>query len=453
MSEEDDDPTVSEQDRASADGGHGERPIGRSAGGGRADAGAATPGSISEGVTLELEVLTDRGAVEALRPAWRLLAEAAAATPFEHPDWLVPWFDAYGPPDEPLVLAWRRGDDLVGVVPLLAQGRGSRLRAGTDLVLWGGRGPLLRGFVDVVARAVDRPAVEAAFLRWLAAGEAGWRLLHLLRLPPGSKTDPAIRRAAAAEGWRVVDLTGVVRSTTYVIDLPADADGWQRYLGPKARHNMRREVRLFGKRRAGRYERWTAPEAADAVVDELRRLLGERWGAAEGYFRVDPRFDGFLRTALRALLARNVAYVDVAVEPAGPVGLLVTFVVARAAAAVLIGLRPDHELAPLSIGKNLFDASIGEAVARGAATYDFLWVGGYKETFWHATPRRTTSLVVGRGRIGRLLSRSIELRRVRLPRYLGRLRSAAEEGGGRSPTGRAAARRGEDAAEVVDGEP
>ncbi|HWP64024.1 MAG TPA: GNAT family N-acetyltransferase [Candidatus Binatia bacterium] len=368
---------------------------------------------------LELEIVTDRDAVEALRPAWRELAEAAAATPFQHPDWLVPWFEAYGAPDTPLVLAWRRGGDLVGLVPLLATGGRAWFSPGAELLLWGGRGPLLRGFVDLLAAEGERPAVEAAFLDWLAGAEPDWRLLHLLRLPPGSTTDPAIRRAAAAEGWRVVELTGVVRSTTYVIDLPADTDGWQRWLGPKARHNMRREVRLFGKRRGGRYERWTDPAVTDAVVDALRRFMGERWGAAEGYFRVDPRFDGFLRTALRALLARNVAYVDVAVEPAALAGLLVTFVVGRAATAVLIGLRGDPELAPLSIGKNLFDASIGEAVRRGATTYDFLWVGGYKEAFWHARPRRTTSLVVGRGRLGRLLGRSIELRRVLLPRLFG----------------------------------
>jgi CelD/BcsL family acetyltransferase involved in cellulose biosynthesis len=379
--------------------------------------GAASTGPTAPG--LELEVLAGQGAISALEGAWRELVEAAAATPFEHPAWLLAWLEAYGEPGEPRVLAWRQGPELVGVVPLLVVPGATPLR-GLDLVLWGGRGPLLRGFVDLVARPEVRPAVEASFAAWLGGGEPDWRLLHVLRLPPGSSTASLLRRTAAARGWRAVELTGVVHSTTYVIDLPSDADGWQRFLGPKARHNMRREVRLFGKRRGGRYERWVDPAATDEVVDALRRFMGERWGVAEGYFRADPRFDGFLRTALRGMLGAGAAYVDVAVEPAGLAGVLVTFVVGRAAAAVLIGLRSDPELAPLSIGKNLFDASIAEAVARGAATYDFLWVGGYKEAFWHATPRRTTSLVVGRGRLGRLLGRAVELRRVSLPRLLGR---------------------------------
>lgn len=400
------------------------------AGAGVAEGGGSAP--------LSLEIVTDRAGLERLRDAWRTLAEAAAATPFQHPDWLLPWFEAYGAPDPPLVLAWRRGRELVGLIPLLVVRR-RRPVSGRDLLLWGGRGPLLRGFVDVLARPGDRAAVEADFLAWLGAPEPGWQLFHLLRLPPASSTGATLRSAAAERGWRVVDLTGVVRSTTYVIDLPADPEGWQRYLGPKARHNMRREVRLFGKRRGGRYERWTDPAASDEVVDALRRFMGERWGAAEGYFRVDPRFDAFLRDALRAMLGSGAAYVDVAVEPSGLAGVLVTFVVGRAAAAVLIGLRPDPELAPLSIGKNLFDASIGEAVARGAATYDFLWVGGYKEAFWHATPRRTTSLVLCRGRLGALFGAAIEVRRIVLPTLLGRRpgasgRSDAAAGAGSEST-------------------
>ena len=45
---------------------------------------------------------------------------------------------------------------------------------------------------------------------------------------------------------------------------------------------------------------------------------------------------------------------------------------------------------------------IGEAVRRGCHNYDFLWVGGYKESFWHAQPRHLESAMVGRGLIGRL---------------------------------------------------
>ena len=45
--------------------------------------------------------------------------------------------------------------------------------------------------------------------------------LSLLRLPPGSGTPGALDQLASREGWRSVSLTGVVRSTTYVIDLPA----------------------------------------------------------------------------------------------------------------------------------------------------------------------------------------------------------------------------------------
>jgi hypothetical protein len=47
---------------------------------------------------------------------------------------------------------------------------------------------------------------------------------------------------------------------------------------------------------------------------------------------------------------------------------------------------------------------IGEAVRRGCHTYDFLWVGGYKQSFWHAEPQHLDSAMVGRGLIGRPLA-------------------------------------------------
>ena len=42
--------------------------------------------------------------------------------------------------------------------------------------------------------------------------------------------------------------------------------------------------------------------------------------------------------------------------------------------------------------------------------YDFLWVGGYKESFWHATPRHLESAMVGRGVIGKVAAKVLASR-------------------------------------------
>ena len=63
----------------------------------------------------------------------------------------------------------------------------------------------------------------------------------------------------------------------------------------------------------------------------------------------------------------------------------------------MVAMTTDAVYRPFSLGKHLFDAGLAEAVRRGCRNYDFLWVGGYKESFWHATPRLLESAMVGRG--------------------------------------------------------
>ena len=57
---------------------------------------------------LEIEEATTMAALEALRPDWtKLWLRSPAATPFQSPAWLIPWWRHFGN-DELLVLAARR---------------------------------------------------------------------------------------------------------------------------------------------------------------------------------------------------------------------------------------------------------------------------------------------------------------------------------------------------------
>lgn len=369
---------------------------------------------------LEPERIDDAEAIAALAPEWRALAAEAARSPFESPDWLIPWWRAYGAREAtPCLLAWRAADRLVALLPLARRELRRLGRPVRELTLWGGGGSLLSGCVDLLARDADRPAALASFGAWLRAPGNEWDVLHFLRLPLGSTTAPALRDWARASGWRYLRLTGAFRSDTYQLDLPADAEGWRGHLGPKARHNMRRELRLYGRECDGAIERVADPAAADELVAALERLMGRHWGAGEKYFRDDPAFPGFAVEALRAMLASGSAYAFVARDREGVRACLVNFALAGRAVAVLIGVDHAHAFRPFSLGKNLFGAAIDEAVARGCRSYDFLWVGGYKETFWHAVPRTLESGLVGRGGSGAFVAAYAALRRLALPR-LGR---------------------------------
>jgi hypothetical protein len=78
--------------------------------------------------------------------------------------------------------------------------------------------------------------------------------------------------------------------------------------------------------------------------------------------------------------------------------------------ALLVAADDSDELRKYSLGKHVFKMGIGEAVRRGCHTYDFLWVGGYKQSYWHAEPRHLECAMVGRGLIGRPLARLLARR-------------------------------------------
>ncbi len=370
------------------------------------------------------EVLADPSAVEAIVPEWRELAAAAARSPFESPDWLVPWSRHYAGGARPRVLTWRVGGRLVGVAPLVASRTRQLAMALTELHFWAGFGPALRGQVDVLATDEHRTAVLAGLTGWLRDGSQRWDVLNALRLPAGSETPAALVAAGADAGWRTVRLTGVVRSVTYVIELPPDLDGWARHLGSKARHNMRTEENRFGRAR-GSFEQRTDPAVAVDAVDAIRRLMAARWGDEELDFGPDPAFEPFLVDAFGALLGAGAMWADIARDESGIRACLVTFALNGRAVALMMGVSYDDDVRRMSLGKGLFDRSISEAIRRGCSTYDFLWAGGYKESFWHAEPRTLESLVQGRGLRGAWVAEVARLRRVVLPGLVGRRRDGA----------------------------
>jgi CelD/BcsL family acetyltransferase involved in cellulose biosynthesis len=103
-----------------------------------------------------------------------------------------------------------------------------------------------------------------------------------------------------------------------------------------------------------------------------------------------------------ALVENGGAWVTVARDDAGIQGVLVSLAQNGYAMALTIAMTTDAAYKTFSLGKHLFDTGLAEAVRRGCRNYDFLWVGGYKESFWHATPRHLESAMVGRGFVGNL---------------------------------------------------
>ncbi len=349
-----------------------------------------------------MEVLTDLTAVEGLLPEWRALAASSARSALEAPDWQLPLARRYLTRYGIRFLTWRHGGELVGVAPLSLIADRPRIRPVRQLAWWGSVGPRMRGLSDVVATDDARADVLDSFAGWLRSNPE-WDVLRVVRPQFESPTTTRLRAEAPGAGWAYADYANL-RSTTYQVDLPNSAEGWEKHLGTKARKVMRWERRKFAER-GGEIVPFVPAEALGESLDTIERLLRERWGDGEVYFPRDPSFRGLVHEAIPALAERGDAWLTVARDDAGIQGVLVSVKQNGYGMALMVAMTSEAVYRPFSLGKHLFDVGLAEAVQRGCHNYDFLWVGGYKETFWHATPRLLESAMVGRGLLGRQVAR------------------------------------------------
>lgn len=348
------------------------------------------------------EVLTDLAAVEGLAADWRTLASSSARSALEAPDWLLPLARRYLTHYGVRFLTWRDSGDLVGVAPLSLIGDRPPLRPVRQLAWWGSVGPRMRGLVDIQAHEDARAAVLDSFCQWLRSNRE-WDVLRVLRPQFESVTPARLREESGRGGWTFAGYANL-RSTTYQLDLPATEDGWDKHLGSKSRKVMRWEMRKFAER-GGRVDAAVPANEVPAALDAVERLLRDRWGTNEVYFARDPSFHGLLHESIPLLAERGDAWLTVARDEDGIQGVLVSVEQNGYAMALMVAMTTEAVYRPFSLGKHLFDVGLAEAVRRGCHNYDFLWVGGYKESFWHATPRLLESAMIGRGVVGRPLAR------------------------------------------------
>ena len=346
--------------------------------------------------------------MESLLAEWRRLASSSARAALDSPDWLLPLARHYLTRYGVRLLVWRDGPELVGVAPLSLVADRPQVRPLRQLALWGTIGPRMRGLVDVLARDDLRPAVLDSFAEWLA-NNAEWDVLRVVRPQHDSATPALLRARAAGSGWSYAGYSNV-RSTTFQLDLPESAEGWEKHLGSKARKVMRWEMRKFTEFRNGRIEAAVAAADIGEALSAAERLLRARWGDSEVYFVPDPAFRSFVHESVTSMSDHDGAWVTVARDDEGIQGVLVSLAQNGWAMALTIAMTTDPAYGRFSLGKHLFDVGLAEAVRRGCHNYDFLWVGGYKESFWHATPRELESAMVGRGLIGRVAARVLARR-------------------------------------------
>jgi CelD/BcsL family acetyltransferase involved in cellulose biosynthesis len=146
-------------------------------------AGAARHSAVVEPLRAETSIevdtvcVTDLQSLETALSAgllaqWReVLERDSTASPFQSPDWCLPWYRCYGATHAPYVIVVKRSDRVVGVVPMAVELQTGFLRFASDT---------LADYQDVVAVPVFRHSVVSELVRSYVAGgfsnplQIGW---------------------------------------------------------------------------------------------------------------------------------------------------------------------------------------------------------------------------------------------------------------------------------------
>ncbi|HEX7048873.1 MAG TPA: GNAT family N-acetyltransferase [Longimicrobiales bacterium] len=307
---------------------------------------------------IEIEELTTLEALEALRPAWtELWRGVLTATPFQSPQWLIPWWRHFR--GEALrVLALRRAGRLVGVAPLyILCEPGSGLRRLLPLGI--GNSDYLDPLLEPEAAA---PAANAV-LAWICAHADDWHRCELPQLRP----DSALLAAVAPHG--TVDRIAPAEPCP-VLALPATAAALEDALPPGMRDRIRYAVRRAG--RTGTIEVEAAtPHNLDALFDALLEVHRARW-ADRGRTGVldDDAVLRFHREAAPGLLSLGALRLYLLRIDGRPAAAYHGFLARTRAYYYLGGFDPAFRR--LGAGNLVVWHAIREAAREGAREFDFL---------------------------------------------------------------------------------
>ena len=295
-----------------------------------------------------------REALCQLEPEWReVLPQSFYPCVFFSPTWQRVWWEEFGEGRESVLLSVRRGDELVGVAPLMRED--GRLTFAGDTQIC--------DYMDITAVAGAEQAVLAAVLRSLLAEP--WEELALWALRDDSPTLKALPAVCADLG---LSLETEVEDVCPRVSLP---DSWEEYLqglSRKDRHELRRKLRKLPQGGPVGLDVLEAPADIDAALDDFLRLHGAA-RSDKAAFMTD-RMAHFFRRIVPAMAQEGLAE-------------MIFLTLSRVRVAGVLCFRSEGELllynsgydpayAGLSVGVLSKALALQRTIEEGRRRFDFL---------------------------------------------------------------------------------
>jgi CelD/BcsL family acetyltransferase involved in cellulose biosynthesis len=303
--------------------------------------------------------------LEALAAQWDALwRRSAAATPFQSPHWLLPWWKRFGSDAPHVIISSPAAGELDALAPLYI------LRdddSGESLGMFIGTG--VTDYLDILGTADDiLPAMTSA----------DCQMWDLQQLRPSSR----LLAAPLPEGWsdNVED-----QDPCPVLSIREAGAELERLLSTHARKKLRYCRRSL--ERLGRVSYETAtPESLDTLLTALFELHAARWQARNlpGVL-ADDIIQEFHRDVARSMLAAGALRLYAMRIDDRIAAVFYGFAHAGTVYYYLSGYDPSLE--KWSIGNVIVAHAIEEAVRDAATTFDFLRGAEEYKYSWGAKDR------------------------------------------------------------------
>jgi CelD/BcsL family acetyltransferase involved in cellulose biosynthesis len=314
--------------------------------------------------------------LERLAPQWQALwRRTPNATPFQSPEWLLPWWGCFGNA-APVVVAAYDDDQLIGLLPLYLLEEG-----GCRKLL-----PLGVSLSDYLDALIDPtyPGLADILLRNLI-GVPGWDECDLPDLSPAADLLGAACPTAFSENRSGNQMCPL-------LPLPDSIEKSDEIIPRKTSRYLRR-----ARQRATSVGAVTVSQAdADTVgahMSELFRLHERRWEClADQGVCADPTVRSFHATAAKRLFDAGMLRLYSLRIGDAPVAAYYGFTAKRSTFAYMTGFDPDW--AELRPGAQIIGHAIEEAIREGAREFHFLRGGEAYKYAWGAVDRPNTARIL-----------------------------------------------------------
>jgi CelD/BcsL family acetyltransferase involved in cellulose biosynthesis len=327
---------------------------------------------------VRIDQITREAQIKDLAPQWRALwRRTPNATPFQSPEWLLPWWARFGN-SAPLLIAAFDNDQLIGLLPLyLFKEAGCRKLLPIGISL----SDYLDALVDP-----DYPGLADGLLATLVA-VPGWDICHLPDLPPGAALRGAVCPSELSEESNA-------NVTCPVLALPGSKEALGEIIPGKTRLYLRQARHRAAALGAISVSRATG-DTVGIFMDELFRLHEARWHRLAGRGVCDdPAVRRFHSKAAKRLSETGMLRLYLLRIADSPIAAYYGFTVRGAAYAYLTGFDPDRSR--LRPGAQIMGHAIEEAISEGAREFHFLRGDeAYKYT-WGAVDRPNTARTLRR---------------------------------------------------------